>query len=85
MAGVGIPILWLFSIRPYCIRNGQGYTAATNVGATMWLDWQMASEIAAEKEDAGMRRICRAFLILHLVAIAIPAFLIFEGILQVQP
>jgi len=71
ISGMAIPILWLGYIRPYCIRNRQGYTPGGNVMATMWVDWQLASEISAENGDTGMRRICRAFLILHLLAAAV--------------
>jgi hypothetical protein len=31
---------WLFSIRPYCRRNGKGFTPGANIGVTYWADWQ---------------------------------------------
>lgn len=63
----GVPVLWLGWIRPYCIRNRQGFTPGANVGLTMWVDWQQASEIAKAKGDGGMRWLCRIFLGLHLL------------------
>jgi hypothetical protein len=32
-------LLWLLSIRPYCRRNGKGYTSGANIGVTFWIDW----------------------------------------------
>ncbi len=73
---VGAPLLWLIWIRPYCIRNRQGFTPGANMGLTMWVDWQQASEIAKAKGDGGMRWVCRIFLGLHLlVAVAWVAML----------
>ena len=70
-------LLWLFSIRPYCRRNGKGYTPGANVGATFWIDWQEAGEISRAKNDRGMIMICRAVLWMHIVGILILAFALF--------
>lgn len=64
---IGAPLLWLGWIRPYCIRNRQGFTPGANMGVTMWVDWEQASEIAKAKGDRGMRWVCRIFLGLHLL------------------
>ena len=82
---LAIPFLWLLSIRPYCIRNGEGYTPGINIVATMWVDWHQASEISAENGDSGMRWICRTFLILHLLGFGTLLAPLFEGILKAQP
>jgi len=60
-------LLWLFSIRPYCVRNGKGYTTGSSAGITIWVDWQEAKELAKEKGDKGMQWVCTVFLILNLV------------------
>jgi len=60
-------VMWLGFIRPYCIRKGKGFTAGMNPGATMWVDWQMASEMAKASNDRGMVGVCRVFLIAHLL------------------
>lgn len=31
-------ILWLFGVRPYCLRHGKGYTPGANLNVTMWID-----------------------------------------------
>lgn len=68
---VGIPIvitlLWLFSIRPYCQRNKQGYTPGANAGVTFWIDWQNAKEIAKANGDGRMISICNLVLFLQIV------------------
>jgi len=33
----------------------------------MWVDWQMASEMAKASNDRGMVGVCRVFLIAHLL------------------
>lgn len=71
-------LLWLLAIRPYCRRNGKGYTPGANVGVTFWVDWQQASEIARAKGDEGMIMICRVVLWLHIVTFAILAYAIFS-------
>jgi hypothetical protein len=60
-AFVGPMLLWLICIRPYCIRHGKGYTPGATWQTTMWVDWQEAKEIAAERKDAGMKWCCRLF------------------------
>lgn len=57
-----IALLWLFSLRPYCRKNGKGYTPGANIGATFWIDWQEAGEIAKQKGDEGMLMLCRVVL-----------------------
>ncbi|WP_035613891.1 hypothetical protein [Haloferula sp. BvORR071] len=64
---IGTILLWLGWIRPYCIRNRQGFTPGANVGVTMWVDWEQAGEIAKAKGDHGMLWACRAFLALHVM------------------
>ena len=61
------PLLWLFSIRPYCRRHGKGYTPGANVAVTFWVDWQEAWELAKECGDSGMVTVCRLVLILKIV------------------
>ncbi len=58
-------------IRPYCRRNGKGYTAGMNIATTAWVDWQEATEISREKQDHGMPLICRIYLILHITLVAV--------------
>lgn len=70
-------ILWLLSIRPYCRRNGKGYTPGANVGVTFWIDWQEAKEISKAKGDKGMILICRCVLLLHIIAFVILVCAIF--------
>ena len=67
-------LLWLFSIRPYCRRNGKGYTPGANVGATFWIDWQEAGEISKAKNDKGMIIVCRFVLWLHILGILLIVF-----------
>jgi hypothetical protein len=71
-------LLWLLSIRPYCRRNGKGYTPGANIGVTFWIDWQEAKEISKTKGDEGMIMICRFVLLLHVVAFTILAYAIFS-------
>ena len=71
-------LLWLLSIRPYCRRNGKGFTPGANIGVTFWVDWQEATEISKAKGDEGMIMICRFVLLLHIVAFAIMAYAIFS-------
>lgn len=72
-------LLWLFSIRPYCRRNGRGFTPGANAGVTFWVDWQEAKEVAKDKGDRGMIMVCRLVLWLHVVAFVIVAYAIFDG------
>lgn len=67
---MAIALIWLFGIRPYCRRNGKGYTPGTNIAVTTWVDWQEATEIARSKNDRRMLLICRTFLLLHILLIA---------------
>lgn len=62
-----IGALWLLGIRPYCIKNGKGYTPGMNMGASMWMDWQSATNLAKKKGDRGMVTCCRIFLALNLL------------------
>lgn len=58
-------LLWLCAVRPYCLRNGKGYTSGANIGITLWVDWQEAREIAKTKGDGGMILVCRIVFWLH--------------------
>lgn len=60
-------LVWQFFIRPYCRRNGRGYTAGVDWGATMWVDWQEAKELAVARGDGRVLMACRVFLWIHLV------------------
>lgn len=71
-------LFWLFAIRPYCRRNGKGYSPGANVGVTFWVDWQEAKEIAKARGDAGMTLICRIVFWLHVLAFAILACAFFN-------
>ena len=63
-----IPLfIWILGIRPYCIKNGKGYTPGYNVGATIWMDWQSATEVSKKKGDRGMLTCCRIFLGLKIL------------------
>ena len=64
-------LLWLFSIRPYCRRNGKGFTPGANVGVTFWIDWQEAKELSKAKGDTDMIMVCRVVLWLHIIGLAI--------------
>lgn len=55
---LALPLLWLLVIRPYCIRNGKGYTPGASMHVTLWIDWQEAVEIARAKGDKGMVAVC---------------------------
>ncbi|RYD32225.1 MAG: hypothetical protein EOP85_21950, partial [Verrucomicrobiaceae bacterium] len=48
-------VLWLLVIRPYCIRNGKGYTPGATWATTVWVDWQQSREIAEAKGHRWMR------------------------------
>jgi hypothetical protein len=71
-------VLWLFSIRPYCRRNGKGFTPGAAMGVTFWVDWQEAGEIAKTKGDDGMIWVCRLVFWLHIVGFFIFLFAIFS-------
>jgi hypothetical protein len=71
-------LLWLFSIRPYCRRNGKGFTAGACLGAPFWVDWQVAGELAKTKGDGGMIFICRLVFGLHIVGFCVFLFAIFS-------
>ncbi len=76
---LAVMLLWLFAIRPYCRRNGKGFTTGANVGVAFWIDWQKARGIAQERGDKGMILICRLFLGLHIVAVVVLGVAIFGG------
>ena len=59
--------VWQFGIRPYCLRNGKGYTPGANFATTMWVDWQEAREMAAVRGEKGPKIACQLFLGIHLV------------------
>lgn len=59
-------LVWQFFIRPYCLRNGKGYTTGVNWAATMWVDWQEARELAKEKGDKRILNACSAFFWIQL-------------------
>ena len=67
-------LLWLLSIRPYCRRNGKGFTPGASIWVTFWVDWQEAGEIAKTKRDDGMIVVCRLVLWLHIVSFCILAY-----------
>jgi hypothetical protein len=71
-------LLWLFAIRPYCRRNGKGFTPGANMGVTYWVDWQEATEISKAKGDVGMIMICRLVFWLHILGLAILAYAVFN-------
>ena len=71
-------LLWLFAIRPYCRRNGKGFTPGANIGVTYWVDWQEATEISKAKGDGGMIMICRLVFWLHILGLAILAYALFK-------
>jgi hypothetical protein len=71
-------LLWLFAIRPYCRRNGKGFTPGANIGVTYWVDWQEAREISQAKGDGGMMMICRLVFWLHILGLAILAYTVFN-------
>jgi hypothetical protein len=74
-------LLWLFGIRRYCVSNGKGYTPGANWGVTVWIDWQEASEMAAARGDAGMRRFCNVFLAIQLIYKVIGLLALIGGLL----
>jgi hypothetical protein len=71
-------LLWLFAIRPYCRSNGKGFTPGANIGVTYWVDWQEAKEISKTKGDGGMIMICRLVFWLHILGLAILAYVVFN-------
>jgi hypothetical protein len=72
-------LLWLFAIRPYCLRNGKGFTTGANMGVTYWVDWQEATEISKAKGDGGMIIICRLVFWLHILGLGILAYTVFHS------
>ena len=65
-AFLALPAIWLFVIRPYCVRHGKGFTPGANIGVTIWIDWQEARELANEHADRRMVFWCRAFLTIQV-------------------
>jgi len=72
--------LWLFVIRRYCLRNGMGYTPGAAWDVTMWIDWQEASEMAAQRKDRGMILWCRLFLAIKLLFSAVGLLVLAAGL-----
>jgi len=70
---LALPLLWLLVIRPYCIRNGKGYTPGATINVTLWVDWQEAGEIARAKGDRGMATVCRIVFWLQVLMAAVMA------------
>lgn len=66
----GSIFLWLTLIRPYALKQGQGFTTGANVGISAWVDWQQSKEIAEKRGDLWMLWICRLFLALNLLVVA---------------
>ena len=66
---VGSTALWIFSIRPYCVKHRQGHHTGANVGVAIWNDWQHAKETASKRGDDGMIAICRVFSTLQILLI----------------
>ncbi len=73
-----ITLLWLFSIRPYCIRNRKGYTPGANLGVTFWVDWDQARELAKAEGNRRMLLICRVVLWLQILAVVVLLFGMFR-------
>ncbi len=75
---LGPTLIWLFAIRPYCRRHGQGYMPGAEWGITTWVDWQLATEISVRRGDRWMMRFSRIFLIwsILLVSLKLMAFLL---------
>lgn len=71
-------LLWLFAIRPYCIRHGKGYTPGANIAVTFWVDWQEAREIARAEGNARMILICRIVLWMQIVGVVVFLFALFS-------
>jgi len=70
---IGAPIiavlLWLLCIRPYCRRNGKGYTPGANAGVTFWVDWQEAKDLSKANGDEGIIIICSIVFWLQITAL----------------
>lgn len=77
--GLVAVLLWLLSIRPYCRNHGKGFTPGATIGATFWVDWQEAGEIAKAKGDNKMIFICRIVLWLHLLGLVVFLYAIFKN------
>lgn len=60
-------LVWQFFIRPYCLKNGKGYTAGTNWAATMWVDWQDAKELGVARGDGKIICACQFFLWINIL------------------
>ena len=71
-------VLWLFSIRPYCRRNGKGFTPGATIWVTYWVDWQEAKEMSKARGDTGMIMICHLVSAFHIACLAILAYAIFK-------
>jgi len=72
-------LLWCLVIRPYCRRNGKGYTTGANIPITAWVDWQQAGEMARANNDRGQIFACRLFLLLHiLLALSVILFIVWR-------
>jgi hypothetical protein len=80
-----IPLMWLLIIRPYCVKNRAGYTPGNNIGATMWVDWQQAGEIAKAKGDTRMILVCRIYLGIQLLIFGGVAIFFLQQILTSKP
>lgn len=76
-------LLWLFIIRPYCIRHGKGYTPGANWAVSIWINWQEALDLAKVHDDRGIRNVCHLFLSLQ-IAFAIIMVLMFAGVLPLR-
>lgn len=70
-------LLWLLAIRPYCRRNGKGYTTGANAGVTFWVDWQEAKEHAKSNGHGGMIAICNSVLGIFIFLFAAILYSIF--------
>ncbi|MGJ8642231.1 MAG: hypothetical protein ACSHX9_02390 [Luteolibacter sp.] len=64
-------LVWQFAIRPYCLKNGKGYTTGANWAVTMWVNWQEAKELATERGDKRMIYACQLYLWIHIVFLLI--------------
>lgn len=76
--------LWLGQVRPYCLRHGKGYTPGATSGTTFWVDLQEAGEIARERKDQEMIRLCRLMTLLQVTAFLLPCGLLVASVVREQ-
>lgn len=74
--------LWLFGVRPYCLRHGKGYTPGANLNVTMWIDWQQATEVARAEGDRRMLVFLRLCLVVNLTFVLFWFLALVSGLLN---